>query len=389
MADRNTAYQFVDTDSANLESILIQTYQVMTGTTVQPGSPERQFIQWVAYIFTLVLNDINYAGNQNIPSRAEGENLDALAELYYMQSRPTAQPATCQVKFTISEEQDSPVLIPSGTRVTDGDQTLVWATDRDWYINEGTEITVPVTCQTVGVAGNGYAIGQINQCVDVFEYYTECSNTTISDGGSDVPTDEEFYELMRSSMDAWSTAGPVGAYLYHAKRASTEIADVVANSPVPGEVRIYVLTESGEKASEELKKHVLDTCNADDTRPLTDKVLVEDPKEHEYNIRLTYYLPSDAQDSSNAIQAAVDEAVNTFVAWQCGKLGRDINPSRLIQEIMATGVKRVDVEEPAFAVLKDGKLEHGTDYSQRLDETIPEIAKLSEKTVTNGGFEDE
>ena len=382
-------YQFVSTDTSNLEQILISTYQIMTGTVVQPGSPERNFIAWVLYILEMVLNDINYTGNQNLPSEAEGANLDRLAELFYTKERPAAQPATCQVKFTISEEQESPVLIPSGTRVTDAQQKLVWATDRDWYINEGTTITVPVVCQTAGIIGNGWAKGQIDQCVDVFEYYVSVSNTTASDGGSDVPDDAEFYELLRSSMDAYSTAGPIGAYLYHAKKVSTEIQNVVANSPKPGEVRLYVLNEKGEKASEELKKAVLDACNADEVRPLTDKVSVEDPGEQEYNIDVEYWIPKDAKDSSNAIQAAVEKAVDGFVAWQSAKLGRDINPSRLIQDIMATGVKRVNVKEPAYTVLKDGVLEFGTDYSQRLEETVPQIAKLGTRKVTNGGFEDE
>ena len=373
------AYEFVNSDSANLESLLVSAYETITGTVVRPGSPEKSFIQWVTYICNVLIAYINYTGNQNIPSRAVGPNLDALAELYYMQSRPEAGPAVCTVKFTISEAQDSPVLIPSGTRVTDASQTLIWETDRDWYIvNPETEITVPVTCQAAGTVGNGWAVGQINKCVDVFPYYHDCSNVTASDGGSDVPSDAEFYSLLRSSMDAYSTAGPVGAYIYHAKRVSTEISDVIATSPVPGEVKIYVLTNDGKKATEELKKAVLEACNADTVRPLTDKVSVEDPDEQEYNIDLTYYLPSEAKDSSSVIQAAVEAAVDRFVAWQSGKLGRDINPSRLISDLMETGIKRVDVREPVFTVLKDGS-----------KKDVPELAKLGERTVTNGGFEDE
>ena len=49
------------------------------------------------------------------------------------------------------------------------------------------------------------------------------------------------HELMRASMDAYSCAGARGGYIYWAKQVSTEIVDVVANSPVPGEVKIYVL----------------------------------------------------------------------------------------------------------------------------------------------------
>ena len=45
---------------------------------------------------------------------------------------------------------------------------------------------------------------------------------------------------------------------------------------------------------------------------------------------------------------------------------------------MQTGIKRVDLAEPVFTVLKDGS---GKD--------VPQVAKLETAAVTNGGFEDE
>lgn len=100
---RNPEYQFVDTSVEALVSLLVQGYQQITGEAVQPASPERLFIQWVASILTheRVLN--NYTGNQNIPSRADGENLDALAQLMYLPQRPQAQAAGCMQRFHISE----------------------------------------------------------------------------------------------------------------------------------------------------------------------------------------------------------------------------------------------------------------------------------------------
>ena len=88
---RNDQYQFVETDET-IESRLIAGYETRTGDTVQPGSPVCLFLHDIAYVILLLLNQINYVGNQNIPSRAEGENLDALAELYYERTRPEAQP---------------------------------------------------------------------------------------------------------------------------------------------------------------------------------------------------------------------------------------------------------------------------------------------------------
>ena len=113
-------------------------------------------------------------------------------------------------------------------------------------------------------------------------------------------------------------------------------------------------------------------------RPLTDKVSVKDPQKVSYNITFTYYVPKDSALSSTEIKAAVDEAVTEFVSWQCGKLGRDINPSVLIGKLMQTGIKRVALTSPVFTTLRDGS-----------DDTTPQVAAVGTITATNGGYEDE
>nr|WP_295945367.1 baseplate J/gp47 family protein [uncultured Agathobaculum sp.] len=376
---RNTQYQFVSTDTGTLVSSLIAGYERITGTSVQPASPEKLFIQWVADIIIQERIINNYTGNQNIPSRAEGENLDALGELFYASERPAAQPAVCTERFYISEAQETAILIPVGTRVTDASNTLVWETVEDVYVSIGsTYADVQIQCQTPGIIGNDYAAGQINTIIDLFDYYDHCENMTASDDGADAATDDEYYDLMRASQDAYSTAGPKGGYIYIAKQVSTEIADVVANRPSAGKVDLYVLMDDGTIAQAETKNAVLAACSADTVRPLTDDVEVKDPQTVEYDISFTYYIPSDAAVSSAEIEAAVDAAVEQYVAWQCAKLGRDINPSYLIGLLMKTGIKRVVLTAPVFTVLKDGS-----------DNTAPQVAKIGDITATNGGHEDE
>ncbi len=355
-------------------------YEEIMGVTVQPASPERHFIQWMAEAIVLERVLTNYTANQNIPSRAVGENLDALAELFYTQERPQAKAATCTMRFTISEPQAFAVLIPKGTRVTDARQTLVWETLEDVYVNIGEEYEdTKVQCQTKGKRGNGYVEGQIDSIIDPFAYSLSCENLTESDGGADAATDEEFYELLRLSMDGYSCAGARGGYIYFAKQVSTEIADVIAASPTPGVVKLYVLMDDGTPATEEMKERVLAACSADDVRPLTDFVSVEDPEDVEYNVRLTFYTQEGAAISGEALETAVREKVEQYTAWQCAKLGRDINPSRLISMLMETGIKRVELEEPAFTSLKDGS---GTD--------APQLARLAgPPVIINGGYEDE
>lgn len=377
MAARNPDYKFISTDSDTINTLLISMYESLSKRTVQAASPERLIIQWVTSVIIQERALLNWTANQNVPSRAVGSNLDALGDLFFGISRPAATYAVSTERFYISAAQSSAVLIPAGTRVTDQSQTLIWETTEDVYIAIGdTYADVAIRCQTAGTSGNGYTAGQIKDIVDVFDYYSSCENLTTSDGGSDEATDDEYYALMRDALDSYSTAGATGSYLYHAKAVSTEIADVAVISHDPGCVTLYVLMDSGELAGSEMKALVLSACNADNVRPLTDYVTVEDAELVTYDVSLTYYLT--AGTSASGIAEAVQEAVDEYVVWQSAAFGRDINPSKLAQLLMSSGIKRVEVTSPTFTHLSAGDAE-----------TVPQVAKIGTITIVNGGFEDE
>lgn len=383
--ERNPQYRFVSTDPDAIMAEFVAEYEDRFGKAVQPASSEQLLIAWMVEREVQHRVLLNYVANQNIPSRASGENLDALAELYYIDKRSEETPASCTVRFELTTALDHQVLIPGGTRVTDTSRTLYWETQEDVYIRAGSmSVEALVVCQTPGTQGNGWKPGQLSELVDIYEFYKSVTNITESDGGAHRMTDEELYNEMVLSMYALSTAGPQKGYVYHAKKVSTEIEDVVATTPSPGVVNIFCLMKDGEPAGEEIKRQVLEACSADNVRPMTDKVEMADPKEIEYNINLTYYIPRTATQPSSEIEKAVTEKVDEFVKWQGGRLGRDINPSELIKRIMETGVKRVHVEEPVYKVLYNGNASGEDEYGKP-----PELAKLKDRTVLNGGFEDE
>lgn len=172
-----TDYEFLPIDTTEIESLVIAAYENVTGTTVMPAAPEMLFAKWVTYMIMQERIIANYIGNQNIPSRAKGQNLDALAELFAIEQRPQAKSASTTIRFNISEAQDFVVEIPKGTRVTDANKKLYWETSNDAVVAPGMTTTdVQVVCQTLGTIGNGFAEGQINTIVDVFEYYISCEN---------------------------------------------------------------------------------------------------------------------------------------------------------------------------------------------------------------------
>ena len=373
---RNPEYQFVNTDVSALVSGMTAAYENLTGATVHPASPEKLFIQWSANLILLAYAKLNYAANQNLPSRAEGANLDAVAELYFQQSRSPAKRAVCTVRFYVSAPQSFSVSVPSGTRVTDSAKTLYWETTRNATIPANASyVDLTVQCQTAGIVGNGWEAGQINAIVDVYDYYSACENITESGGGADEMTDEELYAACLQSMDALSVAGPSGAYIYHAKSVSTEIVDVAVTSPQPGYVNIYALMADGTIANEAVKTLIYNACNADNVRPLTDYVTVADPETVSYDIDITCYLDADNPSSDSAILAEVRKAIDAFAAWQSAKLGRDINPSRLTSLVMAvSGVRRVEVASPAYVNLHSGNAA-----------SVPRVALANTTEIRNGG----
>ena len=169
---RNVEYEFFPADEETLVAELAADYEQRMGVRVQPASVDKLLIQWAAHALLLERVRANHIGNQNLPSRAEGKNLDALAELFGEPERPGAQAAVCTERFFLSAAQQTAILVPKGTRVTDGSGGLVCETTDDAYIAIGeTSVDVPIRCQTPGAAGNGYAPGQICTAIDIINYF--------------------------------------------------------------------------------------------------------------------------------------------------------------------------------------------------------------------------
>lgn len=375
---------FVSYKEEDVVAAMTSSYEAFTGRTVMPGSPENLFIKWLSNIVIILCANINTTGKMNLPRFATGTYLDSLAELFHNLSRLPAAKAVTTIRFYLSAEQESAQLVPAGTRVTTKDGKITFETLEDAYIPAG-ELSVDAAaeCQVEGAAGNGYTAGQITNLVDVFPFYDRCANITTSAGGSDVEDDDSLRERMRESEDSYSTAGPQGGYVYWAKTANSLISDVCANSPVPGEVKVYILLEDGQMPDAEVLASVAATLTEDSVRPLTDHVEVLAPQTVDYDIDFTYYLQSNGGASAESIEAAVEDAVAEYRSWQGSRIGRDVNPSRLVSLLMATGIKRVELRKPVFAKVYDG----GKDDSGNV--TPAQVASAVSVNITNGGYEDE
>lgn len=362
---------FVDASIDEIESAVIGGYEDITGRTLAKGDPVRLFLLTIADVVLQLKNNINETGKQNLLRYAAGPVLDHIGALVGCE-RIEAKPAVTTMQITLSEARPVSVTIPAGTRFTAGDD-IYFRLDEPMVILAGAvDGEGQATCTEAGTIGNDYAIGQIKTLVDPVAYVDTVRNKTKSEGGAEVESDDDYRQDIHEAPESFSVAGPTGAYKYWTLRASQLISDASVTSPVPGTVKIIPLMQGGVIPEQEMLDKVRETVNDSSIRPLTDLVLVEAPTAVNYNVELTYYIDSEDRAVTNAVQEAVAAAVEEYKAWQKVKLGRDINPSKLISLVMGAGAKRVVVTSPTFTELNESQ-----------------VALPLETSINYGGLEDD
>lgn len=362
----------------NIKAKMVSDYQdkFLAETGIQVELKEGEPITLMLYacavqIYQMYLN-ADKAGKMNFLKYAYGEYLDNLGALKGV-TRQTESAAACTVRFTVSAVRPFVIAIPVGTRVTTQDAAIYFATDEYAEIPAGSNyVDVSCTALTTGIAGNGYEVGDITVMVDPIAYIGEVTNLTETAGGTEGESDESLADRIYLAPANYSVAGPESAYIYFTKLAYPGVEDVKVTSPSECEVDIRVIGENGELLSEEICQRIEDYINSENIKPMTDHVTVGSPTIATYNIDMTYYINRSDSAAVSKIQTAISAAVQKYIAWQSGKIGRDIEPSKLIEFVMSAGAKRVAVASP--------------EYTQ-VDDT--DIARIGTQTIAYGGLEDD
>lgn len=334
--------QFLETDASKVKEDIINTYQELTGTVLANGDPVRAFLSTLSAILAHQRAILQSAARQNFLSTAQGENLNALGSLFNVQRLPASKAVTT-LEFTLSRALNEIFVIPQGTEVTNG--AITFATDKELLIYRGDlKGSVQATCTEAGKKGNGYLVGEIATVVKPLTFLQGAKNITVTGGGADEETDAKLAERIRLAPNSFSVAGARKAYVFYAKSAGSSISDVSVISPTPGEVKVYPLLEGGVIPQKEVLENVKAKLSEEDVRPLTDFVEVLAPEARNFEIEVHYWISNEDKAVAETIKANVQEASEKFKAWQTGKIGRDITPSKLIQYVMNAGVSRVDRE---------------------------------------------
>lgn len=328
-----------------------------TGQTVtlERSSVHRMELYAAAAQIYQAMQYIDRQGKQSILKYSYSDFLDNLA-IFKGVTRNPATPATTTLRFTLSAVRDTATGIPQGTRVSTAG-AIYFATDVYAEIPAGsTTVDVPATCTVAGTDGNGFAAGELATIVDPIPYVASVTNTTATEGGAEIESDDDLAERVFLAPGAYSTAGPEDGYLYHAKAYSAAIGDVVATSnQAAGTVDIVFIMADGSTPGEEMIEGLEGYLQGKTIRPMTDLVRVAAPQEVTYTINLTYYINRSDSAKAVTIQAAVAQAVADYQTWQRA-IGRDINPSQLVRMVMDAGAKRVTVTAPTYTAVDATKV---------------------------------
>ena len=287
-------------------------------------------------------------------STASGSDLDNLAETLYGMYRLKGAKPYANMEFSLTAPLTYDYLIPAGFELT----------------NETGEYFAKLKEDVVIKAGEISAVGvmELQKEISYLDIKTEIQVTPLPyvqvkqleafKNGSNPESDEEFKERIRASFAYKSTAGSALTYKSYALKADERIEQVKILSPSAGVVDVVYYSPY---ADEIMQKRIEEMLNADDVRPLTDKVVVKKANEVLFNV-----------EGEIVIKEGVDSAsvyTNTIENLKTLKfrIGEDVSIAKIIHYLMVDGVvdvnianptQNIEIDEYSIAVLNNANISY-------------------------------
>lgn len=349
------APKIYDKDPETIISEIKARYEDGLGKSILPAQPEMQGVLSIAYREVLLRALADYALSQILTRTSNAPVLDYKASNFGV-TRLAATHAVTKLKYILQMPHGT-VTIFAGSKVSTSDGEIDFATDIEVVAtSEATFIEVDATALLPGLSANGRGVGEISNIIDPYPFVVSVSNTTVSAGGATQESDEGLRQRLIQAPSGFSTAGPTGAYKFHARSATPAIIDVEVTNGGAGIVNIYPLVGGGIQTPQAILDAVYAKCNAEDVRPLNDIVNVIAPTRLEYVIPLNIILKYGAIQSTTVDK--VLEAIKAYCVLKSRKLGANITVSQIInagmnedvQEIYFDSFSGVAVPPTSFAV---------------------------------------
>lgn len=157
-------------------------------------------------------------------------------------------------------------------------------------------------------------------------------------------SDADLRARTQLAPQSFSVAGPEGAYVSHARNADGRVLDASAVSPAPCEVLVTVLARDGDgTAAPALIDAVAAALQADDVRPLTDKVTVRGAEILRYQVRarLVFFAGPDRAVALAQANRAMKQYTDSM-----HRLGMEVTLDGIYAAARAAGVQKVILESP-------------------------------------------
>jgi phage-related baseplate assembly protein len=164
-----------------------------------------------------------------------------------------------------------------------------------------------------------------------------------------VMEDNDAYRLrIQEAPDGLSVAGPKASYEFHARSSDGRVKDASATSPAPASVTVTVLANDATGiASAELLATVARALNAEEVRPLGDRLTVQAAQVIDYQIEATLFIGV-GPEVPILLDAARANAVR--VSQPRRPLGHSIYRSACSAAVHVEGVRKVVLTSPAVDI---------------------------------------
>lgn len=340
---------------------MMSIYAAAGGDVLFPGDEKYILLRSVQQMLIAAYAAHDNAARMRTQRYAVGDYLDLIGEGMRL-PRVEAKAAQTTLAVTIKAASTT-VSVAAGTQYTCNGM-LVFETSeeaaRTCAAGEEVTLSIPAVCTTEGIAGNGVAAGTLLQAMGNEAHVLRVELLSDSAGGSERETDEEYRERMEESSYIDTTTGPASQYRAQALAVSSEIMDAraVADSEysedgvgteyglAKGQVMVSLLFDEAMEESDraDLIGEVKSALSAQEARPLTDVVLVQEAERVPFSLTV-HFAVDEARTGALVSRTQVIAAAEEYAAWQCAQLGRAFDPYRLISMLYSAGCSRVEIDE--------------------------------------------
>lgn len=161
-------------------------------------------------------------------------------------------------------------------------------------------------------------------------------------------SDDRFRRRIQLAPEAFSCAGPRGAYIYFALSLDLAIEDAYAFSPADGHVHVVVAGANGADVPDDVISALVDRFHRDDTVPMTDVITVRRAEIVPYSVDAIIQFPRGPDPA--VIQAASEAAIRAY-ATERQRIFTTVFKSGLIAAGKAGGVENMLLIGPAADVV--------------------------------------